>query len=51
MTYNEMELINMIRNHDDAKRALITATNIIIAYLTLHESCQEQAPACQQGYA
>ena len=51
MTDNEMELINMIRNHDDAEHALITATNIIISYLTLHGSYQEQAPACPQESA
>lgn len=42
MTRNELELLNMIREHDNPEIALETALEIIISYLEQHESCDEQ---------
>ena len=43
MTENEKELIKMIRENDNPKQALTTAVDIILMYLTLHESSATQA--------
>lgn len=42
MTENELELINMIREHNDSEQALLTAVNIIIEYLTRPESFESK---------
>lgn len=42
MTRNELELLNMIRSHDNPEIALETALEIIISYLEQCESCDEQ---------
>lgn len=49
MTDNGKELINMIRESDDPGQALITATAIILEFLKLHESSEEQAVVYLQG--
>ena len=41
MSRNEMELIHLIREHDNSSQALMTATYIIIAFLKQHESSEE----------
>jgi hypothetical protein len=41
MTRNELELLNMIRDHDNPEIALETALEIIISYLERHESFGE----------
>lgn len=43
MTENEKELIKMIRENDNPKQALTTAVDIILMYLTLHESSEVRA--------
>ena len=48
MSNREIELIKLIREHDDPEGALVTAANIILDFLTQHESFEEQAPACLQ---
>ena len=40
MSRNEMELIHLIREHDNSSQALMTAT-YIIAFLKQHESSEE----------
>ena len=46
MTVNETELINLIRENDNPEQAIITATAIILEYLTQHESSEEQSFVC-----
>lgn len=41
MTRNELELLNMIRDHDNPEIAVETALEIIISYLEQHESFEE----------
>ena len=48
MTNQELELLDMIRNNEDPEQALITAFNIILDYLTLHESSEERDSVCLQ---
>ena len=38
MTDKEIKLINMIRNHNDPNKAMVTAIDIICWYLVQHES-------------
>ena len=38
MTRNELELLNMIREHDDPEIALTTALDVIISYLEQGEN-------------
>ena len=45
MTYNEMELIQMIRENDNPSQALMTAALIVLGYLKQHGSSAEQAAA------
>ena len=40
MTDNEIELINIIREHDNPELALITAVEIIVEYLNRLESSE-----------
>ena len=40
MTDNEQELFNIIRSHDDPERALLTAIEIITAYLNPRASSE-----------
>lgn len=42
MNENEQELINMIRENDNPEQAIMTATKIILDFLKLHESSEEQ---------
>lgn len=42
MTRNELELLNMIRSHDNPEIALEIALDIIIMYIEPHELCDEQ---------
>jgi hypothetical protein len=50
MTENEIKLIEMIRNHNDPEKALITAVEIILRYLSQPESFEEPSSACLQGF-
>ena len=38
MTENEKELIKIIRENDNSEQALTTAVEIILSFLTQHES-------------
>lgn len=40
MTQNELELLNLIREHDNPEQALITAIEIIVEHLNLLESSE-----------
>ena len=51
MTANEIELINLIRENDNPNQALATAVDIILLYLTQHESSEVQAAADLQALA
>ena len=51
MTANEKELIKLIRENDNPEQALMTAAVIILGFLKLHESSEEQAPVCLQVLA
>ena len=46
MNENEMELLRMIREHDDSEQAFMIALDIIISFLGQHESSEEPAAAC-----
>ena len=48
ITENEKQLIDLIRENDNSEQAIITATAIIIDFLTQHESSEVQAAACLQ---
>ena len=41
-----MELIKLIRENDNPEQALLTATLVILDYLTQHESSEEQVAVC-----
>ena len=43
MTENQKELIELIRENDNPQQALNTAVDIILMFLTLHESSVGQA--------
>ena len=51
MTDNEMELIKIIRENDNPEKALTTAVDVILLYLTLHGSSESQASADLQALA
>ena len=40
MTQNELELLNLIREHNNPEQSLMTATKIIVEYLNLLESSE-----------
>ena len=45
MTEHELELLYIIRTHDDPATALKVATETIISFLERPESCREPSPA------
>ena len=51
MTANETELINLIRENDNPEQALVTAVDIILLYLTQHESSEAQVAVGLQELA
>ena len=51
MTANEIELINLIRDNENPNQALSTAVDIILLYLTQHESFEVQAAVAPQALA
>lgn len=42
MTNNEIELLNLIRENENQEQAIITAIEIILAYLNHHESSESK---------
>ena len=50
MNENEKELIELIRENDNPKKALTMAVDIILMYLTLHESSGVQASVGLQAH-
>lgn len=48
MTDHELELLYIIRNHENPEKALEIAIQTIIEFLRQSESCQEPSAACQQ---
>ena len=51
MTNNELELISMIREHNNPEQALLTAVLIIGSALEQSLSCQEPFVDAQRGLA
>ena len=51
MTENEKELIQLIRENDNPKQALMTAAVILLGFLKQHESSEAQAVAGLQAHA
>ena len=51
MSKNEMELIGMIREHDEPEKAMMIAVEVITSFLTQHGSSEAPAAACPQGLA
>ena len=47
MTDHELELLYIIRNHENPEKALEIAIQTIIEFLRQSESCQEPSAACQ----
>lgn len=45
MSKNEMELIGLVREHDDPGRALQVAAEVILTYLKQHGSSEVPAAA------
>jgi hypothetical protein len=50
MTKNQTELLNLIRSQSDSEKALLVATNILIAFLKQPESFEVPNPACPQEH-
>ena len=44
-----MELIKLVRENDNPEQALLTATLVILGYLTQHESSEEPSAVCLQA--
>lgn len=51
MTDYEIELLNIIRTHDNPEQALEIALQIIIEFLKQSESCPEPSVACRRESA
>lgn len=49
MTDNERELLNMIRTHPNPEVAIQGAVDIILSYLTQHESSLKPSSSYPQG--
>ena len=49
MSYNEIELINIIRENDNPEQALMTAIDIILLSLVQLESSEAPSSACLQA--
>lgn len=43
MTNNELELIEMIRNHKNPEKAFVTALEIILLFVNRHESVESKS--------
>lgn len=48
MTDNEIQLLSMVREHDNPEQALITAIEVILTYLAQPESFEEPSLVCSQ---
>ena len=48
MTDRELELIYIIRNHENPEKALEIAIQKLFEFLEQSESCQEPSAACQR---
>ena len=51
MSEDEMEIIKLIREHENPGQALMTATLIALGFLKQHESSQEPSAADLQVFA
>ena len=51
MSKNEMELLGMIREHDEPEKALKIAVEVITSFLKRHGSSEEPSAAYPQGPA
>lgn len=49
MTDHELELLYIIRTHDNPEKALEIAIRTITEFLEQSEPCQEPSVACQRG--
>lgn len=50
MSKNEMELIGLIREHDEPEKAMMIAVDIITSFLQRRGSSEAQAVACPPGF-
>lgn len=46
MSNNEMELVRLIREHDEPEKALMIAIGVITSFLAQHGSSEEPSVAC-----
>ena len=46
MSENNMELIGIIRENDNPEQALMIAAQVILDFLTQHESSEEPVAVC-----
>ena len=46
MTENAVELIKLILENDNLEQAVLTVNAIILDFLAMHESTEEQTVAC-----
>lgn len=46
MSTYEMELVRMIREHDEPEKALMVAVEVITSFLKQRGSSEEQAASC-----
>lgn len=46
MSNNEMELVRMIREHDEPEKALVVAIEVITSFLAQHGSSEVPTAAC-----
>ena len=51
MNENEMELLRMIREHENPEQALLIAVGVILDYLGRPGSSEEPSAACPPGPA
>lgn len=49
MSENEMELLGMIREHDDPEKALAVAVDVITDFLKQLQSSEAPTAACPPG--
>ena len=46
MSKYDMELVRLIREHDEPEKALVIAMEVITSFLTQHGSSEEPSVAC-----
>ena len=49
MSKNEMELVRLIREHDEPEKSLMIAIEVITSFLRQHGLSEEPSAACPQA--